>query len=81
MNFSGLPSSQSRLKIPMIFGFDVIHGYRTIFPVPLAEAATWDPVLVERAAGSGRGGIRSCGSAMDVTSPWSISRAIRGGVE
>ena len=32
----------SRLHIPMIFGYDVIHGYRTIFPVPLAEAASWD---------------------------------------
>src|SRR5438270_14061091 len=39
---------ESRLKIPIIFGFDVIHGYRTIFPIPLAEAATWDPQLVER---------------------------------
>ena len=41
---------QSRLKIPLLFGFDVIHGYRTIFPVPLAEAASWDPAAVERAA-------------------------------
>ena len=41
---------QSRLKIPLIFGFDVIHGYRTIFPVPLAEAASWDPAAVERSA-------------------------------
>lgn len=41
---------ESRLRIPLIFAFDVIHGYRTIFPVPLAEAATWDPVAVERAA-------------------------------
>jgi len=41
---------QSRLKIPLIFGFDVIHGYRTIFPVPLAEASSWDPAAVERAA-------------------------------
>ena len=41
---------QSRLKIPMIFGFDVIHGYRTIFPVPLGEASSWDPAAVERAA-------------------------------
>jgi beta-glucosidase len=32
----------SRLNIPMIFGYDVIHGYKTIFPVPLAEAASWD---------------------------------------
>ncbi|HEV2915137.1 MAG TPA: beta-glucosidase BglX [Pyrinomonadaceae bacterium] len=41
---------ESRMKIPMIFGFDVIHGYRTIFPVPLGEASSWDPVAVERAA-------------------------------
>jgi len=40
---------ESRLKIPILFGFDVIHGYRTIFPVPLAEAASWDPDAVERA--------------------------------
>jgi beta-glucosidase len=41
---------ESRLKIPLIFGFDVIHGYRTIFPVPLGEASSWDPAAVERAA-------------------------------
>ena len=41
---------ESRLKIPLLFGFDVIHGYRTIFPVPLGEAASWDPATVERAA-------------------------------
>ena len=40
----------SRLKIPLLLGFDVIHGYRTIFPIPLGEAATWDPAAVERAA-------------------------------
>lgn len=39
---------ESRLKIPLIFGLDVIHGYRTIFPVPLALASTWDAKLVER---------------------------------
>jgi beta-glucosidase len=39
---------ESRLKIPLIFGFDVIHGYRTIFPIPLAEASSWDPALAER---------------------------------
>src|SRR6185437_11937898 len=32
----------SRLKIPLLFGQDVIHGYRTTFPIPLAEAASWD---------------------------------------
>jgi beta-glucosidase len=39
---------ESRLKIPLLFGFDVIHGYRTIFPIPLAEASSWDPALAER---------------------------------
>ena len=41
---------QSRLRIPLLFGLDVIHGYRTIFPVPLAMAASWDPSLHERGA-------------------------------
>lgn len=39
----------SRLHIPLIFGFDVIHGFRTIFPVPIAMAASWDPGMVEHA--------------------------------
>jgi beta-glucosidase len=38
---------QSRLKIPVIFALDVIHGYKTIFPVPLAEASSWDPAAVQ----------------------------------
>src|SRR5271169_3537362 len=41
---------QSRLRIPLLFGLDIIHGYRTTFPVPLALSATWDPALVEQAA-------------------------------
>ncbi len=40
---------KSRLKIPLIFGFDVIHGYRTTFPIPLATACTWNPTLIEQA--------------------------------
>lgn len=40
----------TRLKIPLLFGFDVIHGHRTIFPIPLGLAASWDPELVERTA-------------------------------
>ncbi len=40
----------SRLKIPLIFGLDVIHGYRTTFPIPLGLAATWEPEIVEKAA-------------------------------
>ena len=41
---------ESRLHIPLIFGYDVIHGYRTIFPIPLGAAATWDPEAVRRAS-------------------------------
>ncbi|MGC2660037.1 MAG: beta-glucosidase BglX [Bryobacteraceae bacterium] len=40
---------KSRLHIPLIFGFDVIHGFRTIFPVPIAMAASWDPEVAIRA--------------------------------
>ena len=39
---------QSRLKIPLVLGYDVIHGYRTIFPVPLASASSFDMDLIER---------------------------------
>ncbi|MEO7673496.1 MAG: glycoside hydrolase family 3 N-terminal domain-containing protein, partial [Pyrinomonadaceae bacterium] len=39
---------ESRLKIPILLGFDVIHGYRTIFPVPLGESASWDLDLIEK---------------------------------
>ena len=39
---------QSRLGIPVIFGHDAIHGFRTIFPIPLGEACAWDPQLFQR---------------------------------
>lgn len=41
---------ESRLAVPLLFGRDVIHGFRTIFPIPLGQAAAWDPGLAERAA-------------------------------
>ncbi|MFN3794501.1 MAG: beta-glucosidase BglX [Chitinophagaceae bacterium] len=41
---------QSRLKIPLLFGQDVIHGLKTTFPIPLAEAASWDLPAIERSA-------------------------------
>lgn len=46
--FQKIAVTESRLKIPLIFGFDVIHGFRTIFPVPLATAASWDPKVAEK---------------------------------
>jgi beta-glucosidase len=49
-HFQRLAVEGSRLGIPLIVGSDVIHGFRTIFPIPLAESCTWDPPLLERAA-------------------------------
>lgn len=49
-NAQKLAVENSRLKIPMIFGYDVIHGYQTMFPIPLAEAASWEPELAQKTA-------------------------------
>jgi beta-glucosidase len=48
--YQHLAVEKSRLHIPLLFGLDVIHGYRTTFPVPLGLASTWDPQIVEKAA-------------------------------
>ncbi len=48
--FQKIAIEKSRLKIPLLIGLDVIHGYRTVFPTPLAMSATWDPELVAKAA-------------------------------
>jgi beta-glucosidase len=48
--FQKIAKEESRLGIPIIFGYDVIHGMRTIFPIPLAEAASWDVACMERAS-------------------------------
>ena len=41
---------QSRMKIPLLFGLDVIHGFKTTFPIPLAEASSWDLSIIEQSA-------------------------------
>jgi len=51
---------QSRLKIPLLFGQDIIHGYRTTFPIPLAEAASWDIAAIGLSA---RVAARECAAA------------------
>ncbi|MFV0388616.1 MAG: glycoside hydrolase family 3 N-terminal domain-containing protein [Pyrinomonadaceae bacterium] len=51
----------SRLKIPMLFGFDVIHGYRTIFPVPLGESASWNLSTIEQTAAAAAAEARAAG--------------------
>ncbi len=56
---------QSRLKIPLLFAADVIHGLRTVFPVPLAEAASFDPDLARRTARAA--GAEAAASGIDWT--------------
>ena len=48
--FQHIAVEQSRLHIPLLFGLDVIHGFRTEFPIPLGLASTWDPDVVEQTA-------------------------------
>ncbi|MBR2608154.1 MAG: beta-glucosidase BglX, partial [Bacteroidales bacterium] len=50
MAWQKMAVEESRLGIPLLFGADIIHGYRTTFPVPLALSATWNPESMERAA-------------------------------
>lgn len=50
MKAQKLAVENSRLGIPMIFGYDVVHGYKTMFPIPLATAASWDPSAAELSA-------------------------------
>lgn len=45
-----LAVNETRLGIPMLFGLDVIHGYRTTYPIPLGEACTWDLAIIEKSA-------------------------------
>ncbi len=49
-HYQRIAVEETRLHIPMIFGRDIIHGYRTIYPIPLGQAATFDTALVEQAA-------------------------------
>ncbi len=47
-NLQKIAVEETRLHIPLIFGFDVIHGHRTIFPINLGQAASWDTIMIER---------------------------------
>ncbi len=49
-HYQRIAVEETRLGIPMVFGRDIIHGYHTIYPIPLGQAATFDPALVEQAA-------------------------------
>ena len=56
-----IATKETRLKIPLIIGRDVIHGFRTIFPIPLGQAASWNPALVEAGAAVAAREARSVG--------------------
>lgn len=74
-----LAVEKSRLHIPIIFGYDVIHGYRTVFPVPLAMASSWDPKVeeaVQRFAGQDA---RAAGIQLIFTPMVDIARDARWG--
>ncbi len=71
--------NESRLKIPLLYGFDVIHGYRTIFPVPLGETSSWDPAAVERAASIAAAEARAAGVHWTFAPMLDIARDARWG--
>jgi len=70
---------ESRLRIPLMIGFDVIHGHRTIFPVPLAEAATFEPRLWELTAREAARETAADGLAMTFAPMLDVSRDLRWG--
>jgi beta-glucosidase len=70
---------QSRLKIPLIFGLDVIHGFKTIFPMPLALAASWDPALIEQVQSVAAREARAAGIAWTFAPMVDIARDPRWG--
>ena len=71
---------KSRLHIPILFAFDVIHGYRTVFPVPLAMASSWDPSVEEAGAATWRDRMRARpGSTWTFTPMVDIARDARWG--
>ncbi|HEX3662453.1 MAG TPA: beta-glucosidase BglX [Acidobacteriaceae bacterium] len=74
-----LAVEKSRLHIPILFAFDVIHGYRTIFPVPLAMASSWDPSVEEQAQHWAAEDARAAGIDWTFTPMVDIARDARWG--
>jgi beta-glucosidase len=74
-----LAIEKSRLHVPIIFGFDVIHGYRTVFPVPLAMASSWDPSVEEQAQHLAAQDARAAGIEWTFTPMVDIARDARWG--
>lgn len=77
--YQHLAVEKTRLHIPLIFGFDVIHGFRTIFPVPIAMAASWDPAVATEAQSVAAREARSVGIAWAFAPMLDIARDPRWG--
>ena len=71
--------SESRLKIPVLFGYDVVHGYRTIFPMPLAESCSWDLERMRKSAAIAADEASASGIAWTFAPMVDISRDARWG--
>jgi beta-glucosidase len=69
----------SRLKIPILFAFDVVHGYRTLFPIPLGEAASWNVAAAEKSASIAAAEARAAGVAWTFAPMVDIARDPRWG--
>jgi beta-glucosidase len=74
-----LAVDKSRLHIPILFGYDVIHGYRTVFPVPLGMASSWDPKVEEQAQRLAGQDARAAGIELIFTPMVDIARDARWG--
>ncbi|HWC74745.1 MAG TPA: beta-glucosidase BglX, partial [Gemmatimonadales bacterium] len=74
-----LAVEKSRLHIPLLFGLDVIHGYRTIFPIPLGMASSWDPSVEQQAQTVAAGEARQAGIRWTFTPMVDIARDARWG--
>ncbi len=74
-----LAVEQSRLHIPILFGLDVIHGYHTIFPAPIAMASSWDPKMIESAQAIAAREARAAGIAWTFAPMLDIARDSRWG--
>ncbi len=70
---------ETRLRIPLIFGLDVIHGFKTVFPMPLALAASWDGALIERVHGVAAKEARAAGITWTFAPMLDIARDPRWG--
>ena len=77
--YQRIAMEKSRLHIPILFGLDVIHGFKTEFPIPLGLASTWDPSIVEKASHVAAMEALPTASAGHFRR-WSTLRATRAGV-